>query len=307
MNCPNCKRNVRKGISMCPYCGMFFDDGSQKGLADGTGKRKLPLIPMILVCAVLIVGLLFAFRVICIHDWTEADCISPKTCEKCGRTEGEPLGHTDLTAADCLSPAVCKTCGSTVGEPLGHTWVEASYAEPKTCSTCLITEGQPLLTQLTEALRERLPVVTYAMSTKNKIYGYTDSQLSKKSSEYHFYPSGEEIVIMDISEDGTAMRVRYPSTITESGYRTMWFPAEEIVCLETIDIRSIRAENETETLRYSFVNKEMKHYGTMAASNKYLALGTHATGYTAIVYDIDDRYKFDLNIGEKLALIENAP
>jgi hypothetical protein len=28
-----------------------------------------------------------------LHDWKEATCIEPKTCEQCGTTEGTPLGH----------------------------------------------------------------------------------------------------------------------------------------------------------------------------------------------------------------------
>ena len=27
------------------------------------------------------------------HEWTKATCTEPKTCTKCGETEGEALGH----------------------------------------------------------------------------------------------------------------------------------------------------------------------------------------------------------------------
>ena len=29
----------------------------------------------------------------CAHEWSEATCTEPKTCSKCGATEGEPTNH----------------------------------------------------------------------------------------------------------------------------------------------------------------------------------------------------------------------
>lgn len=56
----------------------------------------------------------------CPHEWAEANCSSPKTCLKCGKTEGEPLGDE------------------------GHVWDSATCTEPKTCSRCGATEGKSL-------------------------------------------------------------------------------------------------------------------------------------------------------------------
>ena len=40
----------------------------------------------------------------CVHVWTEVSCVAPKTCEKCGATEGEKL--------DCLyDNGFCTVCG----------------------------------------------------------------------------------------------------------------------------------------------------------------------------------------------------
>ncbi|MCM1224201.1 MAG: hypothetical protein NC548_58090 [Lachnospiraceae bacterium] len=50
----------------------------------------------------------------CEHEWAEATCTAPKTCNKCEATEGAALGHT---------------------------WVDATFSEPKTCSVCGATEG----------------------------------------------------------------------------------------------------------------------------------------------------------------------
>lgn len=77
------------------------------------------------------------------HTWIEADCVSPKTCESCGETEGEPLGHS-WQEASCTEPRTCTRCGQTEGEPLGHNWQEASCTESKACTRCGEREGEPL-------------------------------------------------------------------------------------------------------------------------------------------------------------------
>lgn len=79
----------------------------------------------------------------CDHEWREANCIEPKTCTKCGATEGEPLGH-DWAPATCTEPKTCRRCGATEGEPLDHDWAPATCTEPKTCRRCGATEGEPL-------------------------------------------------------------------------------------------------------------------------------------------------------------------
>lgn len=84
------------------------------------------------------------------HEWKEATCTEPKTCAKCGKTEGEVLGHTWVEAT-CAEPKHCSVCGETEGEALAHTWVEATCTEAKHCSVCGETEGEPLEHTLTEA------------------------------------------------------------------------------------------------------------------------------------------------------------
>lgn len=99
-------------------------------------KKYSSLLAMIL-CAFLITGCQYS------HDWTEADCITPKTCTKCEETEGEALGH-NWAEATCTAPKTCKDCGLTEGEVLDHVWTEVSCAAPKTCEGCGLTEGEAL-------------------------------------------------------------------------------------------------------------------------------------------------------------------
>ena len=91
--------------------------------------RKLRIVILTLVVILLFSGCS------CKHEWTEADCVNPPTCGKCGATEGEPLGH-EWTDATCTAARTCTRCGRSEGEPLGHTWANATCTEPKTCAAC---------------------------------------------------------------------------------------------------------------------------------------------------------------------------
>ena len=77
----------------------------------------------------------------CEHEWSDATCTAPKTCSKCGETEGDALGHT-MSDATCTAPKTCSVCGATEGDALGHTMSDATCQAPKTCSVCGATEGE---------------------------------------------------------------------------------------------------------------------------------------------------------------------
>ncbi|MCM1134761.1 MAG: hypothetical protein NC400_04215 [Clostridium sp.] len=103
------------------------------------------------------------------HSYVDADCVTPKTCELCALTEGEPLGHESGEATctepglclrcgeeveealghveqikDCLAPVVCSRCKEEIGEAPGHDFVEATCTEPEICSRCKEEKGEPL-------------------------------------------------------------------------------------------------------------------------------------------------------------------
>lgn len=76
------------------------------------------------IAVLILVVLVFSLTGCCLkHEWKDATCTEPKTCAKCGKTEGEPTGH-DWKEATCAEPKTCLTCGETEGEPTGHLHTE---------------------------------------------------------------------------------------------------------------------------------------------------------------------------------------
>jgi len=101
-------------------------------------KKMFSLILCLLICLLTFAGCS------CKHTWTEADCVTAKTCSACNATEGEPLGHT-WKEANCTTAKTCSVCEATEGDPLGHTpgqWQEtadpvaATVLRVQNCTVC---------------------------------------------------------------------------------------------------------------------------------------------------------------------------
>ena len=52
-----------------------------------------------------------------VHLWKEATCTEPRTCQSCGETDGEPLGH-EPSQADYWTASRCLRCGEELSPPL---------------------------------------------------------------------------------------------------------------------------------------------------------------------------------------------
>ena len=104
-----------------------------------------------LIAGASLLGTCLLLAACCIrHDWEDATCTTPKTCSKCGETEGTSLGH-DWQEATCSAPKTCSTCGEERGDTLEHDWEDATCNTPKTCNLCGETEGGLLEHDLTAA------------------------------------------------------------------------------------------------------------------------------------------------------------
>ena len=69
----------------------------------------------------------------CDHSWVSATCTAAKTCNKCGKTVGSPLGHRGGVAT-CTELGVCTMCKKAYGELADHVMVGG------VCSECGYTE-----------------------------------------------------------------------------------------------------------------------------------------------------------------------
>ena len=89
------------------------------------------------------------------HDWAAASCTEARTCQRCGLTDGKPLGHdydSVVTKPTCTDKGytthTCSRCDdsytdSTVNA-LGHSWINATCLEAKHCDRCGLVEGKAL-------------------------------------------------------------------------------------------------------------------------------------------------------------------
>lgn len=127
----------------------------------------------------------------CDHQWSAATCISSKTCDLCGISEGSALGH-DFSEATCTNPQICNRCEETQGEALGHDMKDATYNNPKTCSKCGYEEGEPLVKpskwgfyNLEEMGNGLIRIVGYDMSDPDNAYVFTPA--NNYSNTYDAY------------------------------------------------------------------------------------------------------------------------
>lgn len=168
------------------------------------------------------------------HDMLPATCTEPSTCSKCGKTEGEPLGHSEVpdeaveptcTEAGKTAGSHCETCGEILTaqdtiDPLGHDWEDATFSEPKTCRVCGAAEGDPLGPDLfVNALNPPVPEEELSDAAEKLLNTGTDEELKnislhkevKVSGQSHGFGDADEFInqsslslIADI-EDGQAL------------------------------------------------------------------------------------------------------
>ena len=68
------------------------------------------------------------------HEWTDATCTAPKTCQECGATVGGLIDH-DYFDATCTASKTCRACGAEEGNPLGHSYGSWSVTKQATCTS----------------------------------------------------------------------------------------------------------------------------------------------------------------------------
>ena len=147
--CENCGYVLLDSNSFCPWCGKQVEreqniDGfvvttSQE--TNGNGK-KLPKWPFIMSGIIIVIYLISIISSsVCFHSWVDANCTSPKTCKKCGETEGKELGHkwSEIT---CAAPSVCEICKQTNSYTKPHTVSSWKTVVKPTCAKEGTKEGK---------------------------------------------------------------------------------------------------------------------------------------------------------------------
>lgn len=162
------------------------------------------------------------------------------------------------------------------------------------------------------AVSARLPLVTYAMplSGASRVYSYSDSTLSTKTSGYYIDTFSDQIVITQISSNGKAVLVKYPSSSASSGYRSRWFAADDILGLASVSVRTYTASAKSTTYRMSS-SSGVTSYGSIAKNDACTMLGSHTVGgrtYYPTIYPISaGTYNKVSGVRYKLAMAVTAP
>lgn len=115
VKCPKCGNRISSKAIGCPKCGC--------------NTKSIILKKFFIFIITLLVLLSASFGIYwyvkeetCVfgHEWKAATCQNPKTCEKCGITEGKTVGHQydefvvvyyPTTESTGRKEATCKICG----------------------------------------------------------------------------------------------------------------------------------------------------------------------------------------------------
>ena len=124
-------------------------------------RRYLLVLAVLLALAALLTGCA------CEHEWQDSTCQAPRTCVRCGATEGKVRAHTWGSTA-CEAPVGCTVCGTMEGIELTHTWC----AESKICIHCAF-DGRPADDRFMDKLAE-------GINTRWSLFWYEDETLTKE-------------------------------------------------------------------------------------------------------------------------------
>lgn len=158
--------------------------------------------------------------------------------------------------------------------------------------------------RVSDQVKDCLPIVTYAspLSGAKKVYAYSNSSLSKKQASNYIDAYSDQIVITDISNNGNAVYVTYP---TSSGkYKSKWFKTNDILGIKAVDIREYEAKQKLTVYRMSSSSK-VKSYGSISKGDNCISLGKHimsGKNYYVTIYPISKTKVNGITVRHKVAL-----
>lgn len=177
------------------------------------------IIALVLVCLMTIFVISCGNKG-CNHEWTEATCETPKICEKCDVTEGEPLGHT-------TEEGICERCGEKFvsdtwelgefvdefGQNTGEIYLSTTVSDGKFSNSATTNSELTAIVQVTSD-GIGIMLVEYGWSVVKCSYGY-DSY---------------NVVMLDINKN----RSKLSGTMYEGGSRIRFSDSDESKIIDAL-------------------------------------------------------------------------
>ena len=147
-------------------------------------------------------------------------------------------------------------------------------------STLPTTVSAATSSALATTIKSLCPIVTYAYPASGaaKVYAYSDSTLRTKQSGYYINSFSEEIVIVDISSDGKAVKVRYLNDYGQP--RTKYYKASDIFGLTSVSVSEFATKSSMTVYRMSSSSSTKKYGSIYKGSDRCISLGVHTVGKT---------------------------
>ena len=185
-----------------------------------------------------------------------------------------------------------------------HKLIALALALVSIVTTFVFPTSAASSSRISDQVEDCLPIVTYAspLSGAKKVYAYIDSSLSKEQTSYYIDTYNDQIVITDISSNGKAVYVTYP---TSSGKcRSKWFKTDDILGIKSVDICEYEAKQKLSVYRMSSSSK-VKSNGSISKGDDCINLGKHIvnnTNYYVTIYPISKTKVNGITVRHKVAL-----
>lgn len=138
---------------------------------------------------ILIVAMVLSMTACHTHNFSEANCTTPKTCTGCGMTEGNANGHK-WKSATCTVAKTCKICGTTEGDPAAHNYSSGI------CKNCGVSD--PTYYDSTNIYARLVDYITengkYSSSDKQYIMTFGVDEDGYKRVGY-YKPSSKQVML----------------------------------------------------------------------------------------------------------------
>ena len=216
----------------------------------------------------------------------------------------------EIILPESTAPATTAAPETTTEETTTQETTTAETTTPETSSeeTTIPNGSADLPLELLQTIGSHLRMVTnaYPETVTQKIYAYTDNTLTTVDDSSYVDCFADELVIVDLSADGSAVAVKYP---VGDGYKTKWFDRDDIlgICYENPE----KYTAVKDAFVYSISGEDtVKKIGYIEDGDECIILGTRefeGTVYELTIYPIGNRTVNEIdNIEYRIAWVEQG-